>query len=143
MLKFITGFIAGLVVALTGTVLAANVADKPNDQDKYISYSSLNMLHDIKINNVAAVQSLLEQNVEIDVVFNNALIEKDKEDPKEMNKFIILASVMNEKFELKKWRENIGLQAAFKSAQQRDLKYTEEVRCRDWSQSMWVGKPKC
>jgi hypothetical protein len=143
MQKYFIGFILGFAVAITGTVLATSETEKPIKTEKVFSYVYLNMLHDIKINKVDEVEKSFEKNIEYDVISYNKSIEQSKSDPDEMNKFLILASVMNEKFEIQSWKSNAELQKAFSSAQQRDSKYTAEVRCRDWSQPMWAGKPKC
>jgi hypothetical protein len=141
--KYFIGFILGFAAAIASTLFANSEAQKPIKKETLLSYVYLNILHDIKINNIDDVEKSLEKNIAYDVVSYNNSIEQSKTDPDEINKYLILASVMNEKFDIKNWKNNAELQKAFSSAQQRDSKYTAEVRCRDWSQPMWAGKPKC
>jgi hypothetical protein len=144
-------FLCGAVFALGVQALAGNMNPLFSKQcavehGLYDTTHDVDTLHRFKIGKSESLEAELEQDVLLDATLLNSLL-KDKalseSDRKRINGDLRLISVMNEKFTIESWRSDKEFVKVLEAAQHDDEAHVAKLRCFDWSQPMWVGKPLC
>lgn len=134
---------------VTSTLAAEDEAMPEIRMPQYILHATVNSvftLHGMKIHDTDSVEKSMESNLVFDAKTLFAILEHPDVTEKEVEKiynFLILLSVMNEKFEIQQWRNDEELQSIFTKAQEYNPVHTEKMRCNNWNEAMWMGESNC
>ena len=143
-----------LCVALLIATACTNVQDNRSRVEDvsnvtYVSHQVTNttdLLHRIKINDVASLENDLEEQIASDVRDIVQLIKRgaiSSEEAQRLNEHLVMISVLNEKFEIPSIKASKELIIELKLAQKKYPELVQKLRCNDWSKPMWVGKDVC
>ena len=147
-LIFACGAIVGYVAHATVSIWSANgpFAVSAATYNRHSASKALSNLHYLKIGEAQTLEESLVETVATDAILIDEMLNSyaiEAEDVEATKSFLVLLAVMDEKFEIPKWRANKKLQSVLGKTRQINKEKANKLRCLNWSKPMWVDRGSC